>query len=920
MEKKYLIDNNELMKEWNYEKNKEIDINSLTIGCGKKVWWKCSNGHEWEDSINHRNAGRNCPYCSNHRVLVGYNDLFTTHPDLKYEWDYDKNREFNPNQITSGSHKKVWWKCSKNHSYESVIKERVKGRGCPYCANKKILIGYNDLFTTHSYLSHEWNYKKNNKISPNDFTYGSNTKVWWKCEKGHEYLCAISHKIRGNGCPYCANKKILVGYNDLATLKPELLIEWNYKKNSKTPQEYFSSTNQKVWWKCSKCGQEWETTINARSKGSSCPYCAHQKLIVGKNDLLTVNPYLASQWHPTKNGSLTAKDVFSSSGQKVWWLGECGHEWQAPIVNRNNGTSCPICAKSMKISFPEKCIYFYIKKYFVDVLENAHLDFLDKLEFDIYIPSLKVGIEYDGSHWHNDLEKDLKKDYLCKDNGHILYRIREKDCERFNNTNWIYLKNNSKEELEKAIKTLLMKLSLDKINYDIDIKRDRLKIYELMNLSIKEKSLLNLFPELALQWHTKKNGDLKPSQFSAFSDKCVWWLGECGHEWESSINSRTNGNNCPYCSNQRLLTGYNDLATTHPHLLKEWDYAKNKEILPNQIFAGSEVLVWWKCSKGHEWETLAYKRKNGEKCPYCSNKRVLKGYNDLATTHPDLIKEWDCDKNIDLTPYEVVAGSNKKAWWKCSKCGYEWNAVIAARSKGAGCKKCFGTEIGKKISVRKLKENGSLYENYPELMREWDYEKNTEINPKNITSHFHKKVWWKCSKCYYEWHAYISNRVREHGCPVCAKIRVQQLKRQTELEKRGSLLKNSPELAKEWDYERNGTLLPEQIFSNSSSKVWWICPKGHSYEATPNNRARGRNCPYCSNHKILAGYNDLATTNPELVKEWNYDKNIPITPNNVSSGSDKVVWWKCGKCNIEWQASIYNRNKGYKGCPNCLKK
>ena len=108
-EKKYIIDNAELMAEWNWEKNADISPSQLTIGSGQKVWWKCNKGHQWFASIiNRSKIGSNCPYCSGKKVLKGFNDLQTVNPILATEWNYEKNNGFTPTDVTSGSNKKVW--------------------------------------------------------------------------------------------------------------------------------------------------------------------------------------------------------------------------------------------------------------------------------------------------------------------------------------------------------------------------------------------------------------------------------------------------------------------------------------------------------------------------------------------------------------------------------------------------------------------------------------------------------------------------------------------------------------------------------------------------------------------------------------------------------------------------------------------
>ena len=157
-----------------------------------------------------------------------------------------------------------------------------------------------------------------------------------------------------------------------------------------------------------------------------CPICSGQKVLEGFNDLATVNPSLAREWHPTLNGKLTAKQVTAgSSKKKVWWLCPRGHEYQATVANRSNGTGCPICKKEQKTSFPEQAILFYLGKH-TEVFSRYLLN--QKVEIDIYLPLLKIGIEYDGYHFHQGAEsrkKELRKDSYVKEAGITLFRIKE---------------------------------------------------------------------------------------------------------------------------------------------------------------------------------------------------------------------------------------------------------------------------------------------------------------------------------------------------------------------------------------------------------------------------------------------------------------------------------------------------------------
>ena len=118
-EKRYVSDNAQLMSEWNWVKNNELHFEptKLTCGSGRKVWWKCASGHEWQADIHNRNAGNGCPYCSNHKVLAGFNDLAIKYPDVAKEWHPTKNGSLTPCEVSASSKKKAWWICSKGHEW-----------------------------------------------------------------------------------------------------------------------------------------------------------------------------------------------------------------------------------------------------------------------------------------------------------------------------------------------------------------------------------------------------------------------------------------------------------------------------------------------------------------------------------------------------------------------------------------------------------------------------------------------------------------------------------------------------------------------------------------------------------------------------------------------------------------------------------
>ena len=146
------------INEWDFNKNHPLSPDAAVAGSSKKVWWICCKGHSYEQSINlHVGRGYGCPYCSHRKVLTGYNDLETLFPGIATEWHPYKNAELKPSSITAYSKKKVWWLCSRGHSYEQTVERRTRrGSACYYCSGHKVLKGFNDLASVNPSLSVEW--------------------------------------------------------------------------------------------------------------------------------------------------------------------------------------------------------------------------------------------------------------------------------------------------------------------------------------------------------------------------------------------------------------------------------------------------------------------------------------------------------------------------------------------------------------------------------------------------------------------------------------------------------------------------------------------------------------------------------------------------------------------------------------------
>jgi very-short-patch-repair endonuclease/DNA-directed RNA polymerase subunit RPC12/RpoP len=563
-----LKDNKELMEEWSYELNKNIDIENLEINSNKKVWWKCSKcGYEWQQTIRRKAEGRKCLVCSNLKVLKGYNDLATTNPELADDWDYEKNYPLTPDSVVAGSGKRVWWKCS-------------------------------------------------------------------KC--GNEWETTIVKRKNGHRCAKCTGRKVVTGYNDLATKQPLLVKEWDYTKNKEKPDMMSPYSKEKVWWKCSKCGNEWRQSPAVRTNGCGCPFCAGQKIKVGFNDLATTNPRLAKEWNYEKN-KCGPETVMEHTNKKTWWKCEKGHEWEASINSRGSGVNCPICSREFKTSFPEKAIFYYISKVYIDALENYRDDSIDNKEIDIYIPSKKIGIEYDGDHWHVDDERDIEKDIICKKKGIKLFRIREPKCKKLKTSICIKLKNRTLVELESKIKYLINDFLGKKL--DIDLENEKNKIYELMNYQERTNSLSQKVPHLIEEWDYEKNYPLLPTQVSFGSNKKVWWIcSNCGYSWATKVNHRYNGSNCPRCHpnsieieqydlNMNLLKRYHSIASAE----RETGIRHIKENLSGGRKSAGGFIWKYKDEKKVKKELSKQTYHNSKKIiQYDLNMKKIKEYNSIA--------------------------------------------------------------------------------------------------------------------------------------------------------------------------------------------------------------------------------------------------------------------------------------------------
>lgn len=544
-------------------------------------------------------------------------------------------------------------------------------------------------------LKAEWDQEKNAPLRFEDVTPGSDRKVWWRCDKGHSWQAKVSNRFRGTGCPFCAGHRILPGENDLQTVYPEIAQEWHPTKNGDlSPGEVAPHSNQYAWWKCVE-GHEWKAKINNRtSNHCGCPYCQGTLPIEGENDLAVSFPEIAKEWHSEKNFPLTPEKVSIQSNRAVWWLCEKKHEWQAKICHRVDGEGCPYC--------------------------NGQKAIQGETDLRTVAPEI-------AAQWHPTKNENKKPDeYMPYSHARVWWK-----CELGH-------------EWQARI--------IDRMKCGCPICGGRQVLSGFNDLK-------TLAPELAAEWCYDKNGETLPEQVAFHSTKSYFWVCDKGHIWKAKPNNRANGTGCPYCKQNRLIPEKTSLAAVNPELAREWAGDLNDGKTPMDVTAFDNNSYWWRCKKGHTWRASVSNRSKGDGCPYCAGHLAIPGENDLATLYPEIAAQWCEERNGDKKPEQFRPGSNEKVWWRCER-GHEWETMITSRVEGHGCPYCSG--------LLAIPGENDLTTLFPDIAAQWNREKNGDKVPEQFLPMSACKVWWKCQKGH-EWKSAISSRTAGSGCPYCSK-------------------------------------------------------------------------------------------------------------------------------------------------------
>ena len=776
----FITDFPALLKYWNFDSNIKLEIEKLAITSKKHVSWKCPNcSYEWKASVAKSykqvlNHTKICPVCDLGEVLVkGENAISDRFPNfLEYINFHYENIESIQNEIenlTFTSKRLFHFKCPTCHvGWKDVantsrlltkkLNKKVVHAGCneykhcvpfykAYPNLGKIYLsgGYNELefekltLSDNVTIPRKWKCDKckyffdlsidklisrikrngfyctkceatfdtaikvnvkplsytdkhlldqlvKNHIKKNMIDCLSNIVATWKCMKCNgEYECSVV-KRHQEGCPYCSDKQMLKGYNTLQETHPYLEKFWD-KSNDKSISEYWHKSFDVLNWKCPCCNIQFQCspvemisrTNLENSNFETCPKNCDWNKLVFNNDIFHNSPRLRKEWSK-KNNIPVHLALSHIDTKKYWW-------------------NCSICQGEYLCSIP-------IRR---EVIDSCPLK---------------------GYNTISDIHPELTSYWSSKNTQ----KIDEITLSEAKNKKYIWLCDCCNLEFNEKLSIVLDKFS--NIN-----NRELKKICPYCNKKIPkpEESLGYKKPFLKSEWLENINGDIY-NVFSNSNDIIEWICRKCHRNFKAKISNRAEDDKCcPYCSNRILIKGINDLATTHPHLIKEWSNLNDRQLscLTNK----SSYKAWWKCSvcSNTYQQVVSSKLISKTSCPYCRKTKVLKGFNDLATTHPWLIKEWSTLNDRDRDSSSIMCNSNYRAWWKCAECSKEYRQSVKKKilMNKSCCPYCRNNKV--------LKGLNDLATTHEYLLNEWDYLNNILLaKPTEIDEKSNKIVWWIC--------------------------------------------------------------------------------------------------------------------------------------------------------------------------------
>lgn len=916
-----------------------------TVGAGsdKLAYFRClrNPAHVFQKRISKMTSSRDghsvgCIYCGpNAKVAFpGETDLMTVIPETQAMWDFEKNTSIDPRSLLPKSQKKAYFKCPQGHHVLRKISDFTKSPHCPACRDRSFRIG-----TVTPNISEFLRKEKTPGFDPQEEPTHSGKRAFFKCPKcDYEWSRTLVKWCAAAFCPCCgydgspdgqAKHAAVIAKNNIQTLKmafPDIEKYWDYSKNGEeTPNSVTAKSGKKAWLLCDK-GHSFKRIISSlnRSKLVSCPICTNRRsqTILGINDLFTVCPEAKFMWDYERNQDLDPKHLAGTAHVRAYFKCRMGHQFSKMVGNFKRDPTCPECR--------------YTENYSIFKTRPDMLKFWDysKMTHDpktISPTSLETGFwqcpdcSYQWQQAFSSLR--LKSDTMtcpfCAGNP--------ENCNSFKKYNpeaaKLWLPDN------QILPSLVTPMSTKTIRMQCPNNSEHVFNIQIQRIPLKPpfgcpicstgsqvkaiKGVTDLFtqnPQAKVMWDWQRNQKIDPYELRAHARIKAFFVCPEGHHFAKKIADFARSSRCPICAfeNRMYIDGY-------PHLLKQWDFGKNREIDIHTTLAMSQQLAWWRCPQcGYEWQSQIKSRRDSKGlCPCCEVQVVqVPDKNDLFTLIPELRVFFDFEKNDGLELKNIFFSSQKPVWWRCPECEYSWQTKPTARQKKVagkyqpkGCPIC-GFVPGQITAKPQTAPRVIWGELYPELVPKFLSQLNgcslTDVN--NLASST-QKYWWQCTLCHHRFETTIGSMVRARdsasmGCSYCSGKKV--LRSQ-------SFAVLHPEVMDEYDPEN--TVDPYTVTEKSSLMVNWICRNNpeHRWQAPFGKRAAGIGA--CS---LCRGYHYgrmLAEESPELKQYFDVEKNKRDF-DTYTNESNELVWWHCEHGHsFQNQPYRYSNRDFY--CPFC---
>ena len=788
-----------LIKQWDFERNTEYDINLTSANSETAVWWRCKKcSYKWQSKIVSRKfSAGHCPCCEERTVVVkGITDLFTLVPDIKEFYDFEANKDINPYELSVTSLTPVNWKCSicgykwcTSASARIIVDdEKYKVKRCPACAGQVRTKSYGEEYPDlASRFKEEMNHCSLYDLIESKYCY---KQYYWHCNIcGEIFESTVDTMIAGRsspfkGCSYCAGKKVL-RKNSFAALHPEIMDEFD-PDNEIDPYTVAEKSSKNAKWICRNNPEHrWIAQFNARANGQGgCKICRDYNYELKFSE----EHGEFEQYYDTEKNERPFSSYSNRSNERVWWKCNADHSFKWSILNFSNtgNFKCPICENKqllvgendLKSKYPEFAQEF-------DAVKNNML------------PENILYTSRDDSIW-----------WICKE-GHS-----------YQQSVWY------------------------RINYTSECP---ICSFKLIQPGIN--SLLDTDEELARE--LSPNEPQKPYELYKYSKyRALWKCPTCHGEYSYLICERKVGDDsCPYCNNRRPLEGFNTLETVLDDIESIWGDSNDKaytELLPS-----SSYYAKWKCRVcGGLYNESVYtfipKHLNGEDdCPYCNVRKPMAGFNTLETVLDDIKSIWS-DSNLESYT-ELLPASGRSVKWVCGICGGQYseqiNKYISRYLNGENdCPYC-----NNKKPLAGFNTLETVLDDIESIWSDSNLESYTELLP---TSRLY--VEWVCGICGGQYseriNKYISKYLNgENNCPYC--------NNKKPLAGFNTLKVKCENLMREWNYRSNYLIAnPDAILPTSSQEVWWTCECSKNYKMSPKKRLyylkrHMKACPYCKGRR-----------------------------------------------------------------------